>query len=167
MATIEGTSGPDRISTRTTVPGQPFATNLDDVLNGYGSEDLLDGAGGADVMTGGAGSDRYHVENVGDVVVEAANEGADRVLTTLLSYTLGDDVEELKFIGSGNFAGTGNELNNLLYSGTGNDRLNGGSGGDTFVFDAPIARSRTSTASWTSLPASTRSRSTRKSTLPD
>jgi len=131
MATIEGTGGPDRISIRTTVPGQPFATNLDDVLNGYGSDDLLSGGGGADVMTGGTGRDRYYVENVGDVVVEALNEGTDRVFTALSSYTLGDNVEELRFIGAGDFAGTGNELDNKLHGRTGNDTLSGGDGDDT------------------------------------
>lgn len=130
MATIEGTSGKDRISTKTTVPGQPFATNLDDVLNGYGSNDVLAGAGGADVMTGGTGDDRYYVENVGDVVIEVAAEGIDTVFTTLSSYTLGADVEELKFIGSGDFAGTGNDRNNKLYGRAGSDTLDAGGGND-------------------------------------
>lgn len=142
MATIEGTNGKDRISTKTTVPGQPFATDLDDILNGYGSNDLLNGAGGADVMTGGGGNDRYYVDDAGDVVVEHANEGIDVVFTTLLSHTLGLNLEGLKFIGTGDFTGTGNGLANRLIGSSGsdvldardgNDLLDGGAGADVMV----------------------------------
>ncbi len=142
MAIIEGTGGKDRISTKTTVPGQPFATNLDDILNGYGSDDWLNGAGGADVMTGGTGSDRYWVDNVGDGVVEEEDEGVDGVYTTLSTYTLGANLEGLQFIGTGSFVGTGNELDNKLYGSAGNDGLdardgndllNGGAGADVMV----------------------------------
>jgi Ca2+-binding RTX toxin-like protein len=130
MAIIEGTSGNDWISTTRTIPGQPFATNLDDILHGYAGDDLLDGAGGADEMTGGLGNDRYYVDNVGDQVIEAADEGNDSVYTTLLSFDLGTHVEYLKFIGSGDFVGTGNELANRLIGGAGADTLDGGGGND-------------------------------------
>jgi len=49
------------------------------------------------------------------------------------SYTLSSNVEQLVFIGSGNFSGVGNTGANLLVGGDGNDRLDGGSGSDRLV----------------------------------
>ena len=133
MAIIQGTNGADRISTTRTVPGQPFATDFDDVLNGYGGDDHLDGGPGADAMTGGTGNDRYYVDDSGDVVTETSDQGYDAVYTTLSSYTLGASVEEVRFIGSGAFVGAGNELANKLVGGSGADTLIGGGGNDVLA----------------------------------
>ncbi len=103
----------------------------DDTLDGGAGNDVLRGGLGADVMTGGTGNDTYGVDDVGDVVVELAGGGTDLVNTILSSYTLGADVEHLKFVGTGNFSGTGNELANSLTGGTGDDTLDGGRGRDT------------------------------------
>ncbi len=54
----------------------------------------------------------------------------DRVETSLSSYTLGANVEDLKYTGPGSFTGTGNELANYLGGGFGNDLLDGGLGDD-------------------------------------
>ena len=102
-----------------------------DTLNGGAGNDVLNGGAGADVMAGGTGNDTYYVDNPGDVVNEAAGAGTDTVRTTLLSETLGANLENLAFIGSGNFTGTGNTLNNVITGGAGNDTLNGGIGNDT------------------------------------
>jgi serralysin len=102
-----------------------------DTLNGGGGNDVLSGNGGADVMAGGTGNDIYYVDNAGDVANEAAGAGTDTVRTTLLGKTLSTNLENLAFIGSGNFAGTGNTLNNAITGGAGNDTLNGGAGNDT------------------------------------
>ncbi len=102
-----------------------------DTLNGGGESDVLDGGGGDDAMTGGAGDDTYAVDSVGDQVNEVADAGIDRVVTTLASYTLGANVENLTFAGSGNFSGWGNALANAMTGGTGNDTLTGGLGKDS------------------------------------
>jgi Ca2+-binding RTX toxin-like protein len=102
-----------------------------DSLSGGGGGDTLNGGAGADLMAGGLGNDTYVVDDAGDVVNEAAVVGTDRVQTTLLSYVLGANVENLAFIGVADFAGTGNELNNLIVGAGGNDTLNGGAGDDT------------------------------------
>ena len=102
-----------------------------DTLNGGAGNDVLNGGAGADVMAGGAGNDIYYVDNAGDVANEAALAGTDTVRTTLLSETLGANLENLAFVGSGNFAGTGNTLNNAITGGAGTDTLNGGAGNDT------------------------------------
>ena len=84
-------------------------------------------------MIGGAGNDTYIVDNVGDVVVEGLNAGADRVHTLLSSYTLGANLENLSYAGTGAFIGTGNTLANTITGGAGNDVLTGGAGNDTLI----------------------------------
>ncbi|PTU78384.1 heme peroxidase [Pseudomonas indoloxydans] len=104
-----------------------------DILDGGAGNDTLDGGLGADVMLGGLGNDIYIVDNLGDQVIEAAGAGTDTVRTTLLSYGLGENVEHLTFIGSGNFTGYGNALANTITGGDGNDVLDGGAGADRLV----------------------------------
>jgi Ca2+-binding RTX toxin-like protein len=104
----------------------------DDSLYGGNDGDTLVGGTGADYMEGNAGDDVYIVDNAGDSVVEASGEGRDTVYTTLLSYTLGSNVEDLNWNGgSGAVTFTGNALDNVIYGGAGNDGLTGLDGADT------------------------------------
>lgn len=112
-------------------------------LTGLAGNDYIDGGSGADTMVGGSGDDTYWVDNVGDLVVESANEGTDTVNSSLPNYTLPSNVENLTLVpGAGSINATGNELNNVLtgnegdnvlVGGAGNDTLNGGAGADTMV----------------------------------
>ena len=104
-----------------------------DYLDGGNGDDYLDGGAGDDVMTGGLGNDVYVVDAAGDRIVELAGQGTDEVRTTLSTYTLGDNLENLTYIGSGMFAGTGNALDNVLTAGAGGSRLSGGDGNDTLI----------------------------------
>ncbi len=104
-----------------------------DALDGGAGSDLLNGGTGADTMAGGAGNDTYVVDNVLDVVIEAAGAGTDLIQTALSGYTLGNNVENLTFTGGGAFTGIGNALANTISGGAGNDSLNGGLGNDTLV----------------------------------
>ncbi|MDA8483973.1 heme peroxidase, partial [Pseudomonas resinovorans] len=104
-----------------------------DVLIGAADDDVLIGGSGNDTMTGGAGNDTYEVTDAGDIVAELGSEGLDTVWTSLASYTLGANVERLFFGGSGNFTGTGNDLNNTVQGGAGNDGLDGGVGNDVLT----------------------------------
>jgi Ca2+-binding RTX toxin-like protein len=116
--------------------GANLLSGLDgnDTLIGNGGNDTLNGGAGADSMEGGTGNDLYFVDDAGDQVTELAGGGAaDEVRTTLAAYTLADQVETLRFTGVGNFAGTGNALNNRLFGGAGNDTLDGGAGNDTLT----------------------------------
>jgi ELWxxDGT repeat protein len=102
----------------------------DDTLLGGGGEDVLDGGLGADSMEGGAGNDIYWVDHLGDVAVEQALGGQDRVVS-LVSFVLGQEVEWLTLRGSASLNGTGNELANRLDGNAGGNRLDGGEGQDT------------------------------------
>jgi Ca2+-binding RTX toxin-like protein len=106
---------------------------LSNTLIGNAGKNVLDGGAGADTMAGGAGDDTYVVDNAGDVVTEAAGSGMDTVRTSLLTYTLGDNVENLTYTGTGNFHGTGNALSNVITGGSGDNVLDGGTGADTLI----------------------------------
>ncbi|MBB3397890.1 Ca2+-binding RTX toxin-like protein [Rhizobium sp. BK060] len=104
-----------------------------DTLSGGDGDDTLDGKAGADTLIGSAGNDTYIVDNAGDVIAESADEGIDTVKTTLASYTIASNVENLTYTGTGNFTGIGNALSNTITAGNGNDTLNGGTGADTLI----------------------------------
>ncbi len=104
-----------------------------DVLIGAAGNDILDGGTGADRMTGGAGNDIYYVDALGDVITEASNAGTDLVRTTLSVYSLSSWLENIEYLGPGDFTGTGNELANRITGGAGNDTLSGGAGNDALI----------------------------------
>ncbi len=115
---------------------------LDNVITGNSGNNTLNGLEGADTMAGGAGFDVYYVDNAGDMVMENANAGTDKVIASV-SYALTDNVENLALTGSA-LNGTGNALantiagdamDNLIDGGAGADRLLGGAGNDTYVVD--------------------------------
>jgi Ca2+-binding RTX toxin-like protein len=120
-----------------------MGNGLDNKLVGGSGDDTLSGSTGADTMIGNGGNDTYTVENVGDVVVEGANEGVDTVYTRV-TYTLSANVENL-VMQFGAVDATGNELDNLLQGTStanvmrgldGNDTINGDPGDDTLYGDA-------------------------------
>jgi len=113
-----------------------------DTLNGGDGNDTLSGGAGADAMTGGLANDTYTVDDAGDVVIENAGEGTDTVRTSLTSYTLGAEIENL--VGTATTGQTliGNDLGNgitgaagddTLIGGLGNDSLSGGAGSDSLT----------------------------------
>lgn len=106
-------------------------------LTGNSGNDILDGKGGADTLNGDAGNDTYYVDNAQDRVIESlagSAGGTDLVHSYLSGYTLGSNLENLRLLASGAANGTGNELNNTLYAGGGNNRLDGAGGIDTLSY---------------------------------
>jgi Ca2+-binding RTX toxin-like protein len=112
----------------------------DTLTGGVGNDTLIGGAGldtligspGDDTMQGGGGSDTYNVDSAGDAVVELAGQGIDTVVSTI-NYTLGANVDNLRFSGVANLNGTGNTLANRITGNNGNNALNGGAGNDILI----------------------------------
>lgn len=105
----------------------------DDLLIGDDGDDHLWGDAGNDALRGGRGSDVYVVDT-GDVVIEAAGEGIDRVLASY-SFALGagQEVEFIEMINNSSMDRLdlwGNEFNNTLIGGAGTNILRGGGAGD-------------------------------------
>ncbi|HLO76604.1 MAG TPA: cadherin domain-containing protein [Magnetospirillum sp.] len=94
------------------------------ILTGGADDDKLDGGGGSDTLVGGVGNDIYVIDNYNDVIIENVGEGTDRIWTNLSIFTLSGAIENLTYIGTGDFTGTG---------GAGRDTIVGGSGDDTLI----------------------------------
>lgn len=125
---------------------------LNNRLVGNAGANTLDGRGSTagDTMVGGAGNDTYIVNSAKDRVVETEDDGRDSggidvIRTALSGFDLhaAPNVENMVYTGSGNFHGTGNDGANHIVAGAGNDTLDGGAGADmlqgglgadTFVF---------------------------------
>lgn len=150
--TIVGSSNDDKIY------ATPYRDVLgggeaNDQLNGYDGNDELSGGGGNDVLGGGFGEDRmfgglgddtYAVDDVGDVVIELANQGTDLVFSSITLNVSKTHIENVTLTGSNaaNAIGnglanvlTGNEAANALNGGTGADMMQGGLGNDTYYVD--------------------------------
>jgi Ca2+-binding RTX toxin-like protein len=113
----------------------------DSLIGGLGNDNLNGGAG-ADSLIGGLGNDSYLVDNIGDLVIELANEGIDQVATSINYSLVGTEIESLTLTGTADLIGTGNAYNNSLTGNTGanilsgddgNDNLNGGAGADSLI----------------------------------
>ena len=82
------------------------------------------------------------LDNIGDLVIENANEGSDTVYASA-NYRLGANVEYLVLQGSA-VQGYGNSLSNAIYGtgadnlldgGAGADAMYGGAGNDSYFLD--------------------------------
>lgn len=139
MAIINGTSANDSLNGTSSADfiygfdghDSIFGDDGDDTIYGGNGHDTINGGLGADYMEGNDGDDAYIVDNVGDVVVELSGEGDfDIVYTTVSTYTLPAEVEDLRWNTSGSFTGTGNGLDNTIWGGGSNDVLSGAGGDD-------------------------------------
>ncbi|HYD38020.1 MAG TPA: calcium-binding protein, partial [Allosphingosinicella sp.] len=121
-----------------------------DVFDGKAGNDSIDGGAGADQMAGGTGNDIFYVDDAGDVASENAGEGTDEIRTSLASYSLvGTNVENLRATNGGAHQFRGNNGNNVLTGGTGNDFLliqdggddtaSGGDGNDVIYFGSALS----------------------------
>ena len=108
---------------------------LANTINGNSGANVLDGGSGADTLAGGQGNDSYVVDNLGDKVIENADEGSDTVFSSV-SYTLPENVENLTLTGAGYINGTGNALDNVITGNAGNNTLSGLDGDDTLIGNA-------------------------------
>jgi beta-glucanase (GH16 family) len=117
------------------------ATNSGPALYGSIYNDTIYGDASVSVtMYGGKGDDIYYLYSTKNKPVELANEGVDTI-STWMSYRLPANFENLTVTGDKHYA-FGNELNNIITGGAGqqtldglkgDDVLKGGSGADMFV----------------------------------
>ena len=103
-------------------------------ITGLDTNDTLLGTDGDDTLSGGAGNDVYVVDQIGDLVLEAAGRGNDIILTSV-SYVLASnqEVETLStqtHAGTEDFFLTGNQFNNTLIGNAGDNIMNGVDGAD-------------------------------------
>jgi len=101
-----------------------------DTLSGGAGNDRLDGATGADYMDGGAGDDTYLADDSSDAAIEAAGGGFDTVVTAVSGYALRPNVERLIYTGSTSANLVGNESDNQISAGFGDDFIRGRGGND-------------------------------------
>ena len=125
-STINGTGN--------TLDNYIIGSSVNNTLTGGAGNDTLDGGVGADTLIGGAGNDIYVVDNTGDgdIVTESASSGTDTVNSSI-TYTLGNNLENLILTGSSAINGTGNTLNNVITGNSANNIINGGTGADTMI----------------------------------
>jgi Ca2+-binding RTX toxin-like protein len=111
---------------------------LDNHIVGSGGT-TIDGGAGADTMENGL---TYYVDNVGDVVIEGEGASNEDTVYSSVTYTIGDNIENLRLTGNEAIDGTGNAEDNDIFGnsavntltgGDGNDRLIGGLGNDTLI----------------------------------
>jgi len=105
---------------------------LNNIITGNSGNNILNGATGIDTLIGGLGNDTYQVDTTTDTITENANQGTDTVQSSV-TYTLGNNLENLTLTGTANINGTGNTLNNIITGNSGNNTLNGSDGNDTLI----------------------------------
>ena len=128
-----GSSTDNRITGNAALESSLSGREGNDTLFGGAAGDTLSGGAGVDVLEGGGGDDVYLIEegDGGDVIVEGVGAGNDIVRTTM-SYALGDNVEQLRMLGSDDISATGNSAANSFFGNIGNNSFDGGAGADHY-----------------------------------
>lgn len=107
----------------------------DDLLVGGIGNDTLIGGQGVDILNGGSGNDVYYAEQ-SDIFFERPDGGDDTVNSEgdfRLDSAGIENIEHLTLIGTGEFVGYGNALNNIINGNQSKNVLNGLAGEDTLI----------------------------------
>ena len=109
-----------------------FTPDRPDTINGLDGNDIIHALGTNDTRNGGPGPDhlRGFADNKGDAVTETVPGGTDTVNSSILSYTLGNFLNNLNLTGAA-ISGKGNSLNNIINGNGANNILSGEGGSDT------------------------------------
>jgi serralysin len=103
------------------------------IYAGWGEDELSGGSAGNDRLYGGGGNDTYIIGHVGERPIEEADNGYDKVISNIFSYTLNESIESL----AGNLTTgqilRGNATDNDISANIGSDSLNGSDGSDTLA----------------------------------
>ena len=107
---------------------------LSNVLIGNKAANTLNGGAGSDVMMGGLGNDAYVIDNISDIVIETSALATEiDTAYSLISYALGNNLENLVLTGAAVSNATGNGLNNVMTGNAAANSLNGGAGVDVLI----------------------------------
>lgn len=135
---VSGSQGND-IIVGNELNNEIFGNNGDDLLYGGAGNDIFnwksDSRGGRDTMHGEEGNDVFFLSKYSnDTVVERFNEGHDIVYVENQNlYNLPANIEEVRGLGALSLKLNGNELDNILRGGSGDDALTGSAGADDFL----------------------------------
>ncbi|WP_081044688.1 putative Ig domain-containing protein [Xanthomonas translucens] len=124
-------------------------TEAADELRGLEGNDRLDGNGGSDRLVGGSGDDVYVLRNGYEEIVELSEGGFDTIeISENYSYLRTEFFERIVLVeGSSATEASvsandqelvGNSYSNTLFAGLGNNRLVGGGGDDSYVFQSRL-----------------------------
>jgi Ca2+-binding RTX toxin-like protein len=142
--TFHGYGGDDYILASTSNDTVYGGAGHDDLIGNDGNDWLYGEAGndhlanfgsGTDRMYGGTGDDTYEVHSSGDIVIELANQGYDRVDNYRITYTLPSNVEALYLWGYNNGQASGNKLDNHIVGDATDNVLRGLDGHDDIFGD--------------------------------
>ena len=102
-----------------------------DLLMGGAGGNSLTGGAGSDTLIGGAGNDVYlDFDPAEDRLSEQAAGGHDVVMTWAAAFSLGRNLEDVRFQSPVGVAGRGNASDNRIYGASGDDTLFGRGGND-------------------------------------
>ena len=92
-----------------------------EIINGGGGDDLIESGGSGDSLQGGRGNDTFIVRDDNTGVVELANEGTDKVMSWVDIRKLANNVENATLLTANGGLLRGNNLDNRLEGGAGDD----------------------------------------------
>jgi len=98
---------------------------------------LLDGGAGADTLIGSEHNDRYIVDNLNDVVIERYAHSSSDTVESSVTWSLGENIENLELTGREAIDGYGNGLGNTIDGSTNvaSNVLAGEDGDDIYIID--------------------------------
>ncbi|MDX2307392.1 MAG: peroxidase family protein [Hyphomicrobium sp.] len=143
-AGLDGKAAPGSVPSGAAALGQEQAGSARSSSGNSSGDDDNCRSGGAvrDYLYGSSDDDTFFVDHARDRIIEKSGGGDDWV-NSKVDFSLSENVEHLRLVGSANLEGVGNSANNniignaghnILDGGFGDDVLTGGAGRDTFVY---------------------------------
>lgn len=106
----------------------------DDSLSGGTGDESLNSGLGQDTLAGGTGNDTYTSDGGGDVIEETSTLLSEiDTVNSPVSFSLGENLENLVLTGFSPTSGNGNSLNNQIIGNAASNKLSGDSGNDTLT----------------------------------
>ncbi|MCZ2207350.1 bluetail domain-containing putative surface protein, partial [Cylindrospermopsis raciborskii] len=113
-----------------------FTQRINNTINSGAGDDTISPGLGRDTVISGGGNDTVTVDTASDMIIELPNGGNDTIVSSV-NYNLAalSQIENLRLTGTGDINGIGNRKDNVITGNSGQNRLTGLQGNDTFVFN--------------------------------